>query len=135
MTGQYVGWHGCGGIRLATDEDELDWFRQVQGFAPNIGFRMEIIDAAAIRKLNPFVTLEGVLAGAHTMDDGHVDPAGCCNALAIGARRLGAEIQRGNRVLAIERLASRGMARHIGARRDPRRACGECRGLLCAAGG
>ena len=26
MTGQYISWHGCGGIRLATTKAELEWF-------------------------------------------------------------------------------------------------------------
>ncbi|MEM7170002.1 MAG: FAD-dependent oxidoreductase, partial [Pseudomonadota bacterium] len=59
-----------------------------------------------IKKVNPFVTTEGVIAGAWTYDDGHVDPAGCCNALAKGARDMGAEIVRHNRVLDIKKLPS-----------------------------
>jgi dimethylglycine dehydrogenase len=101
MTGQYTGWHGCGSVRLATSREELDWFRHVQGYARTIGFRMEIIGPDEIRQLNPFVTLDGVVAGAWTLDDGYVDPAGCCHALAIAARKLGAEIVRGSRVTAI----------------------------------
>ena len=101
MTGQSATWHGCGGIRLATTPEEVDWFKVVRGFADTIGFRMEIIGPDEIRKINPFVKTDGVLAGAWTMDDGHVDPAGCCNALAKGARDMGAEIVRHNRVLDI----------------------------------
>ena len=104
-TGQYVGWHGCGGIRFAVCEEELDWFKYVKGLAPNIGFRIEIIDPAEIRKINPFVMTDGVLAGAYTLEDGHVDPAGCCNALAIGARNMGATIYRRNRVTDIRQSA------------------------------
>ena len=103
MTGRYAGWHGCGGIRLATTPEEVDWFRYVQGFSRDVGFRMEIIGSREIQKLNPFVTVEGVLAGAWTLDDGHVDPTGCCQALAHAARTLGAEILRHSRVTGIER--------------------------------
>lgn len=101
MTGQYTGWHGCGSMRIATTKEEVDWFKQVQGFSRSIGFRMEIIGPDEIRKLNPFTTLEGVLAGAWTLDDGYVDPSGCCHAMAAAARKLGAEILRGSRVTAI----------------------------------
>ncbi|MFO1059256.1 MAG: FAD-dependent oxidoreductase [Dongiaceae bacterium] len=104
MTGQYTGWHGCGGIRLATTEAEVDWLRYVLGFARSIGFSMEVVGPDEIRRHNPFVNLDGVIAGGLTLDDGHVDPAGCCNAMAIAARRLGAEIVRGNRVTGIEAL-------------------------------
>ena len=39
MTGHPTGWHGCGGIRIATTPEEVDWFRHVAGFAANVGFR------------------------------------------------------------------------------------------------
>ncbi len=106
MTGQATGWHGCGGIRFATTPEELDYFRLVEGIAANVGFRMQIIGPEEIRKLNPFVDTTGVIAGAWTLDDGHVDPAGCCNAMAIAARNLGATIIRYNRVTGINPLAT-----------------------------
>ncbi|MFL7869488.1 MAG: FAD-dependent oxidoreductase, partial [Anaerolineales bacterium] len=104
MTGQAVSWHGCGGIRLATRPEELDYFQLVKGTAANVGFRMEIIGPAEIRRINPFLDTTGVIAGAWTLDDGHVDPAGCCNAMAIAARKLGAAIIRHNRVTGINVL-------------------------------
>ncbi len=102
LTGQYVSWHASGGIRLATNERELAWFRYIHGYSKAIGFGMEIIGPDEIRRINPFLTTDGVIAGAYTPDDGHADPAGLCNAMAIGARNLGAKIMRKNRVLAIE---------------------------------
>ncbi|MCP4784542.1 MAG: FAD-dependent oxidoreductase [Fuerstiella sp.] len=104
LTGQATGWHGCGGIRFATTREELDWFRYVEGISRNVGFRMQIISPEECQKINPFVDVTGVLAGAWTLDDGHVDPSGCCNAMAIGARKLGATIVRGNRVTNINSL-------------------------------
>ncbi len=108
LTGHPTGWHGCGGIRLATTPEEVDWFRHVSGFAANIGFQMEIIGPDRIRELNPWLNTDGVLAGAHTTMDGHVDPASACNAMAAGARQIGATIIRHNRVTGINRLASGG---------------------------
>ena len=104
MTGQATGWHGVGGIRFATTKEELDNFRIVEGIAKNIGFRMQIIGPDEIRQLNPFVNTNGVLAGAWTLDDGYVDPAGCCTAMAIGAKKNGATIIRHNRVTDIKLL-------------------------------
>jgi dimethylglycine dehydrogenase len=105
-TGQYVSWHGSGGLRLATTQEEVDWFHQVAGFAPNVGFFMEVVSPERAREINPFLNTDGVIAAAWTTDDGHVDPAGCCNALAAGARQMGVTIVRHNRVLDIEHLAS-----------------------------
>ncbi len=101
MTGQPTGWHGCGGIRLATRPEEVDYFRLVQGVAANVGFRMEIIGLDEIRRLNPFLQLDGVYAGAWTLDDGHVDPSSCCNSLALAARNRGATIIQHNRVTGV----------------------------------
>ena len=42
-TGQYVGWHGCGGIRFACTRDELDFFKHVEGISKLIGFRMQVV--------------------------------------------------------------------------------------------
>jgi dimethylglycine dehydrogenase len=106
MTGEATGWHATGGIRFATNQLELDHFKRVEGVAANIGFRMQIISPEEIRRINPFVTTEGVLAGAWTLDDGYVDPSSSCNAMAKAARGLGATIVRHNRVLGIERLPS-----------------------------
>jgi len=106
MTGQATGWHGCGGIRFATTPEELDYFRLVEGIAANVGFRMQIISPEEIGRINPFVDTSGALAGAWTLDDGHVDPAGCCNAMAIAARNMGATIITHNRVTGINPLAN-----------------------------
>lgn len=94
LTGQYVSWHKSGGIRFATNERELAWLRRVQGFSKIIGFSMDIISPEEIRRINPFVTTDGVIAGGYTTDDGHADPSGICNALAIGAKAMGVTIQR-----------------------------------------
>ena len=101
LTGQYVSWHGCGGIRYALQPAEVEWFHRVAAVGRLIGFECEIIDPAKIRQLVPYANIDGVLAGAWTLNDGHVDPAGVCNAMAKGARRFGATIVTNNRVLDI----------------------------------
>lgn len=101
LTGQYVGWHGCGGIRFAYHPAEVEWFHRVAGVGKLIGYDCEIIDPAKIQSLLPHVNIEGVLAGAWTHADGHVDPAGVCNAMAKGARMHGVRISTRNRVLDI----------------------------------
>ncbi|HMA00284.1 MAG TPA: FAD-dependent oxidoreductase, partial [Steroidobacteraceae bacterium] len=103
LTGQYVSWHPAGGLRLANNAHELAWLEQVYGYSKSIGFSMELVGPDEIKRLNPFVTLEHVIAAAHTTGDGHGDPSGLCNALAKGARDLGATVMRHNRVLDIRR--------------------------------
>ncbi len=106
ITGQPAGWHGCGGIRLATTQEEVDWFRYVAGFSANVGFHMEIIGPDRIRELNPWIETDGILAGAYTNMDGHVDPSSACNAMAAGARQMGATIIRHTLVTDINVLPS-----------------------------
>jgi dimethylglycine dehydrogenase len=106
LTGQYVSWHPCGGLRLANNTAELAWLKFVYGYSKNIGFRMEIVGLDEIKRLNPFLTTDNVLAAAWTQDDGHGDPSGLCNALAKAARDLGATVMRRNRVIDIRPRAS-----------------------------
>jgi dimethylglycine dehydrogenase len=106
LTGQYVSWHGCGGIRFAYKPAEKEWFHRVAGIGKYIGYECEIIDPAKIRELVPYANIEGVLAGAWTHNDGHVDPAGVCNAMAKGARMKGANIVTQNRALDIKQRPS-----------------------------
>ena len=106
LTGQYVSWHQSGGIRLATNERELAWLRYIHGYSKIIGFEMDILSPDEIRRINPFMTTDGVIAGAWTTQDGHADPSGICNALAIGAKQMGATIVRNNRVIGLTQLPS-----------------------------
>jgi dimethylglycine dehydrogenase len=101
LTGQYVSWHPCGGLRLANNKAELAWLKFVYGYSKSIGFRMEIVGLDEIKRLNPFLTTDNVLAAAWTQDDGHGDPSGLCNALAKAAKDLGATVMRRNRVIDI----------------------------------
>ena len=96
-TGQSVTWHGCGSLRLAYTDDELDWLHQTISVGKGLGFPMEIVGPEEIRALHPYYNLEGVKAALHTPEDGHVDPAGAAFALAKGARQLGVKIIRRNR--------------------------------------
>ncbi len=93
-TGQATGWHGCGSVRLATNQDEADWFNYVEGSLKLIGAECHLIGPDEIKKLNPLLDLDGVLMGAYTPYDGHTDPTSSTNAMAIGARRAGVEINR-----------------------------------------
>lgn len=93
-TGQSVTWHGCGSFRLAYNEDEMDWLHHTLSVARSLGFNIELVGKEQIAALHPFYNLDGVLGALHTPDDGHVDPSGVAQALAIGARQLGAKVIR-----------------------------------------
>ena len=103
-TGLHTGWHGCGAVRLATNPDEADWFKYVHGVLELVGVESHLVGPSEIRKLHPLVDTEGVVVGLHTPGDGWTDPSSATNSMAAGARQLGAEIVRRNRVIDMNRL-------------------------------
>jgi dimethylglycine dehydrogenase len=102
-TGQSCTWHGCGSLRIAYDEAEVDWLNYTLSIGSGFGHEMEVVKPDRIRELHPFYNLDGVRAALHTTGDGHVDPAGVALALAKGARLMGAQVVRQNRVTGITR--------------------------------
>ena len=106
-TGQATGWHGCGSLRLATNQEEADWFRYMEGMLSYVGAECHLVGPNEITGIHPLVDPDGVILAAYTPNDGHTDPASSTNAMAAGARQGGAEIYRHNRVLDVRRLPSR----------------------------
>lgn len=100
-TGQAVDFHEVGSVRLATVADRMDQYRVARGRAQIAGLPVELIDPAEIRRLCPLLSLDGVLGAAWIPTDGYVDPSGVTQALATGARDLGAEIRRRTPVRAL----------------------------------
>ena len=56
--------------------------------------------------MNPLYDTSALIGGIFTPDDGHVDPSGTCQAMAKGARQLGADIVRHNRVTDVRQQPS-----------------------------
>ncbi len=103
-----VSWHGCGSLRVATSNDHLDWIKHLYDTILARGQEVHIISPCEVAELNPLYDIEtaGVLAALYTPDDGHVDPSGTCQAMAKGARQLGAEVIRHDRVTDVRQLAN-----------------------------
>ena len=103
LTGHAVSWHGCGGVRLALTDDEVDWFHHVNAMGKLIGYESEVVGPNEIKRYHPHIDTFGVKAGFITFTDGHVAPADVTMAMAAGARQKGARISRKNRVTDIKR--------------------------------
>ena len=101
-TGLHTGWHGCGAVRLATNPDEADWFRYVHGVLTLVGVESHLIGPPEIVDLHPLLEVDDVVMGIHTPGDGWTDPSAATNSMAAGARQLGAEIVRHNRVVGMK---------------------------------
>jgi dimethylglycine dehydrogenase len=104
LTGQAVSWHGCGGLRLAMTDEEVSWLKYVHGISKLAGYEGEIIGPSEIKQYHPYLETFGIKAAFRTVTDGHVAPADITNAMAAGARQLGAEIYRRTRVTDIKLL-------------------------------
>jgi len=103
-TGQSCGIHEVGGVYLASSQDRLDELKIQHARARYMGFDFEMLDLADIRRLNPLVNTDGLFGGMYDPLDGHVDPAGVPQALAIGARQEGAIIHRQTAVSGLQQL-------------------------------
>ncbi len=106
LTGEAVSWHGCGGIRLAITDDEVEWFKRVYSMSKLVGYEAHLISPNEIRQHHPYLETFGVKMGFLTVTDGHVAPADVTNAMAAGARKGGATIYRRTRCTDIKHLAS-----------------------------
>ena len=104
-TGQDVGLRRVGNIRLAMTQDRMDEYRQYAGVARTIGVTVEFLTPDEVREIWPFAVTDGLVGAIRHPDDGYIQPADLTQALAKGARALGATIQRQTPVTTIERTS------------------------------
>ncbi len=105
-TGQDVGFKQVGNIRLATNEDRLDEYQQYAGVASTIGVEVSFLTPSEVKDLWPFCNTNGIIGGIIHKKDGYIQPADLTQAMAIGARNLGAKIYRQTAVEKITLLPS-----------------------------
>ncbi len=107
-TGHSVGFRQVSNIRLAMSEDRLDEYRYYAGVARTIGVDVRLLSPAEVQAIWPLCQTDGLLGAIQHPDDGYIQPADLTQALAAGARSLGAEIYRHNAVTALAELPGRG---------------------------
>ncbi len=100
-TGQNVGFRQVSNIRLARTQDRWDEFMYYAGVAETIGIKVNILTPAQVKDIWPLCETDGLLGAIQHPDDGYIQPADLTQALAKGARALGAEINRNTTVTAI----------------------------------
>ena len=86
--------HGDGGIRLANTEAQMQGYRHFASMARGMGVTYEVIDAVECARRHPLISTDNLLGGLWDGEDGDIDPAQLCQALAFHARRAGAEVYR-----------------------------------------
>ena len=105
-TGLDVGLRQVGNIRLATNQDRMDEYRQYASTGRTIGVDVKFLTPEEIGKLWPLCNPEGLVGGIVHPDDGYIQPADLTQSMARGARDMGAEINRFTTVLGIEQQAN-----------------------------
>ncbi|MEE9596494.1 MAG: FAD-dependent oxidoreductase [Acidiferrobacterales bacterium] len=101
-TGQNVGFHVTGNLRLATNKERMDEYHKYCGTANTIGVPFQMITPSEIKELWPLCETKGLVGALYHPDDGHIAPADVTMAMAKGARNGGADIYRHTEVTAIE---------------------------------
>jgi dimethylglycine dehydrogenase len=105
-TGQTVGFHPTGALRVTRSPERMDEFRHVQGLGRFVGLDFHILSPAELKEIYPLCETEGLLGAFFEPNDGHVDPTLATNGMVSVARSAGAEIHRRTQVVGIERTAS-----------------------------
>uniref|UniRef100_F7DS18 Dimethylglycine dehydrogenase, mitochondrial n=1 Tax=Ornithorhynchus anatinus TaxID=9258 RepID=F7DS18_ORNAN len=89
-TGQVVGFHQPGSIRIATTPTRVDEFKYQMTRTRWHPTEQYLIEPEKVQEMFPLLNMEKVLAGLYNPGDGHIDPYSLTMALAAGARRYGA---------------------------------------------
>jgi len=105
-TGQSPGWHTTGSIRTADNPGRMEELGYIYTMNRCLGLNVSWVTPAEIQKLHPLMNVEGLVGGLYWPDDGDVDPNGITQAMAIGAKRFGAEFNIHTRVTGIDRKPS-----------------------------
>ncbi|MEL6205796.1 MAG: FAD-dependent oxidoreductase, partial [Pseudomonadota bacterium] len=96
---------GDGGIRLANTEAQMDGYRHFVSMARGMGVNFEVVDAQECARRHPLISTDNLLGGLWDPEDGDIDPAQLCQALARRARAAGAEVHRHTPVLGLKQLS------------------------------
>ncbi|KQT54145.1 dimethylglycine dehydrogenase [Aureimonas sp. Leaf454] len=105
-TGMNVGFSNVTNIRLARTKDRWDEFMYYAGIAETIGVKVKLLTPEELKEVWPLCETDGILGAIQHPEDGYIQPADLTQALAKGARGMGAKIHRNTTVTAIEQLPS-----------------------------
>jgi len=89
-----MNYHVTGSVRLGHSQDRLQEFRRVVGMGRHQGMDLDVLAPDEIRARYPFLETHDLTGALFDPCDGDIDPAQLTQALAKGARRMGAHIER-----------------------------------------
>ncbi|MGB3177083.1 MAG: FAD-dependent oxidoreductase [Albidovulum sp.] len=89
-----MNYHVTGSVRLAHSKERMQEFQRAKGMGIYQGMDLEILGVDEIQGKYPFVETHDLTGALYDPADGDIDPAQLTQALAKGARDLGATILR-----------------------------------------
>ena len=107
-TGVATGFRKCGSISVALTNERLEELHRSASMARAFGVDVEEISPEEIKKRYEHINLDGVTGGVWLPLDGQADPANIAQALAKGARQMGAKVIEGVKVTEIHETVSGG---------------------------
>ncbi len=99
-----MNYHVTGAIRLAHSRQRMEEFRHVQSMGRHMGMEFEEMSNTEMQAIYPFLETHDLYGGQWDPLDGDIDPAQLTQALAKGARDMGAKIFRFCPVTDVEHL-------------------------------
>ena len=89
-----MNYHVTGSIRLAHSKERMQEFQRAKGMGKSQGMDLDILAVDEIKNCYPFIETHDLHGALYDPNDGDIDPAQLTQALAKGARDLGAKILR-----------------------------------------
>ncbi|MGR3699904.1 MAG: GcvT family protein [Roseovarius sp.] len=89
-----MNYHQTGSIRLAHSRERMQEFQRARGMGKYQGMDLEILGVDEIKARYPFLETHDLQGALYDPNDGDIDPAQVTQALAKGARDMGATILR-----------------------------------------
>ena len=87
-----MNYHVTGSIRLAHSKERMQEFERAAGMGRYQGMSLDICSIEGLKDHYPFLETNDLSGGLYDPNDGDIDPAQLTQALAKGARDLGAKI-------------------------------------------
>ncbi|MET4129049.1 FAD-dependent oxidoreductase [Roseovarius sp. MBR-6] len=89
-----MNYHQTGSIRLAHSKERMQEFARARGMGKYQGMDLEILGVEEIKARYPFIETHDLKGALYDPNDGDIDPAQLTQALAKGAREMGAKVLR-----------------------------------------
>ncbi|MEO6298581.1 MAG: FAD-dependent oxidoreductase [Paracoccaceae bacterium] len=98
-----MSYHVTGSLRVGHTKARLQEFQRVAGMGRYQGMDLTVLSPDEIKSLYPFLETHDLTSALHDPNDGDIDPAQLTQALAKGARQMGARIERFSPATAVRR--------------------------------